>query len=80
MNQPIWAAIVKKPEMEDDEFLPKNADGTPMFSPIIDIPQTSFFEVIDSPNCVITAFKRSERSPEKYILRVAEVRGEQTMM
>ena len=61
LNQPLWAAIVKKPEYEDHPDMPKNADGTPMFSPITDIPTISYFEVIDSPNCVITAFKRCER-------------------
>lgn len=59
--------------------MPKNADGTPLISPITEIPSTSYFELVDSSNCVITAFKRSERDTEKFILRIAEMRGEQTM-
>ena len=59
--------------------MPKNEDGTPIISPVAEIPPLSYMELINTPNCQITAFKRSERDPKKYVIRLAEQRGSECM-
>ena len=59
--------------------MPLKEDGTPVISPVTEVPPLSFFELLDTPNCLITAFKRSERDPSKYVLRLAEQRGQECM-
>ena len=68
LNTPLWAAVVDKPDT-----------GSSLVSPIADHPPLSFFELVDSPNCLVTAFKRCERDQDSFVLRLAEVRGEQSM-
>lgn len=68
LNTPLWAAVVDKPDT-----------GSALVSPIADHPPLSFFELVDSPNCLVTAFKRCERDQDSFVLRLAEVRGEQSM-
>ena len=68
LNTPLWAAVVDKPETESS-----------LVSPIADHPPLSFFELVDSSNCLVTAFKRCERDQDSFVLRLAEVRGEQSM-
>ena len=75
LNTPLWAAIVEKPELD----VPEGLEGTKLVSPISEVPPLSYFELIDTPNCVLTAFKRSERDAQKYVARLAEVRGEEAM-
>jgi len=53
--------------------------GAKLVSPISEAPLLTYFELIDCPNCIVTAFKRSERDNKKYIVRLAEVRGEESM-
>ena len=66
LNTPLWAVILKKPDFQ--------AEDGPLVSPIIELPPLSWI-IVDCPNVVVTAFKRSEKFETIYILRVAEQRG-----
>ena len=74
LNTPLWAAIVKKPEVDGPL-----EDGTILFSPVSEVPPLSYFEMAGTPNCIISAFKRSEKNESKFIIRLSEMRGETCM-
>ena len=75
LNTPLWAAVVDKPVLD----VPEELAGMKLVSPITEVPPLTYFELLDTPNCLVTAFKRSERDSAKYVVRLAEVRGEESM-
>ena len=74
LNTPLWAVTVEKPIIEVPEGFPKD-----LISPLADVPNLTYFELIGCENCQVTAFKRCEKIENSHILRIAELRGEECM-
>jgi alpha-mannosidase len=64
LNTPLWAVTVDK--LSDTSELPEGVSQASL------IPQISYFELIDCPNCIVTAFKKHETKTGAYVLRIAE--------
>lgn len=57
--------------------------NTPMWAVITDKKagpdNCNYLSIENAPNCQMTAFKRSEKDPKAYVIRLAELRGTESM-